>query len=457
MQDMTTGKPLGLIVKFAIPLLISNCFQQLYSISDIMLVGNLIGVKALAAVGAAAPLFFFLVVVSIGFTNGLTVITAQSFGAKNYKKMRKSVATATILSTVFTLAFSIIIFLFLDQLLAIMNVPQEIYADTRIFLSVICSGVIMIVAFNLLSGLMRALGDSKTPLYFLIFTTIINILLNIVFIYYCKMGVKGSALGTIVAMTISVISCLFYMNKKFPILHPRRRDWKLDFEFCKQHLIIAIPMAIQFSIIALSSAITQSICNKFGFETIAAMTAAMRVEQLGAQPMVSFGIAMSTYVAQNYGARKIARIRRGVFQCSILSLTMSLVLALFVFGSGKQMVGIFVPDDNPEMTSRVISMACTYLNMSILFYFFLGQIFIFRNSCQGMGNSVVPMISSFVELLMRAFAAIYLASIFGFVGLCMASPLAWIGGAAIVAGGYFASIRKMSNHLKQGDFSFSIS
>ena len=448
MQNMTSGKPLGLIVKFAIPLLISNCFQQLYSISDILLVGNLIGVKALAAVGAAAPLFFFLVVVSIGFTNGLTVITAQSFGAKNYKRMRKSVATATLLSASFTFTFSVLMFILLDFLLKIMNVPDDIYADTKRFLLVICGGVIMIVMFNLLSGLMRALGDSKTPLYFLIFTTLINILLNVIFIYVCKLGVAGSALGTVVAMSISVAACLYYMSKKFPILHPRKGDWKLDWKFCKEHLYIALPMAVQFSIIALSSAITQSICNTFGFETIAAMTTAMRVEQLGAQPMVSFGIAMSTYVAQNYGAKMVARIRRGVFQCSVLSLVLSIVLALFVFVFGKQIVGIFVPDEAPQLVDNVTSLAQTYLNISVIFYFFLGQIFIFRNSCQGMGNSVIPMISSIIELFMRAFAAVYLAKMFGFVGLCMASPLAWIGGAIVVAWGYFHIIHKINLRLR---------
>lgn len=456
MQNMTVGKPLRLIVKFAIPLLISNCFQQLYSISDIMLVGNLIGIKALAAVGAAAPLFFFLVVVSIGFTNGLTVITAQSFGAKNYNKMRRSVATATTLSVGFTLIFGIIMYATLDYLLNVMNVPDDIYDDTKSFLAVICAGVIMIVVFNLLSGLMRALGDSKTPLYFLIFTTLINIVLNVVFIYYCHMGVSGSALGTVVAMTISVVCCLLYMSKNFSILCPCKKDWKVDIRFYREHLIIAVPMAIQFSIIALSSAITQSICNKFGFETIAAMTAAMRVEQLGAQPMVSFGIAMSTYVAQNYGAHRIARIRRGVLECSILSLLLSLGLAIFVFVFGKEIVGIFVPNENPALVKNVISLAQTYLNISVIFYFFLGQIFIFRNSCQGMGNSVIPMISSIIELCMRAFAAIYLASIFGFVGLCTASPLAWIGGSAVVTWGYFRSIKKMKNSLKQAALQTSV-
>lgn len=448
MQDMTLGKPLSLIIKFAIPLLISNLFQQLYSISDIILVGRLIGVKALAAVGAAAPLFFFLVVVSIGFTNGLTVITAQSFGAKNFRRLHRSVATATILSCSFTILFSLIVFLTMDILLGIMNVPAEIYDDTKTFLNVICGGVIMIVAFNLLSGFMRALGESKTPLYFLIFTTLLNIILNVLFIYYMKMGVRGSALGTVVAMTISVVCCLFYMNKKFPILKPKKTEWVLNWKLCREHLIIAVPMAIQFSIIALSAAVTQTICNQFGFETIAAMTAALRIEQLACQPMVSFGIAMSTYVAQNYGGGRIARIRKGVQQCSVISLILSVVLAVFVYTLGQQIVGIFVPNDQPEMAENVITLARIYLNISVLFYFFLGQIFIFRNSCQGMGNSISPMFSSAIELLMRLFAAVYLVQFFGFVGLCYASPLAWIGGAATVCMGYFRTIRGLRKSLK---------
>ena len=448
MQNMTSGKPLGLIIKFAIPLLLSNLFQQLYSISDIILVGHLIGVKALAAVGAAAPLFFFLVVVSVGFTNGVTVIPAQSFGAKNFKRLHRSVAMATILSSSFTILFSCFTYFSMDCLLGLMNVPAEIYDDTKNFMNVICAGVIMIVAFNLLSGFMRALGDSKTPLYFLIFTTLLNIALNVIFIYHLKMGVRGSALGTVVAMTIAVVCCLVYMNKKFPVLKPESQDWRISGKLCREHLAIAVPMAIQFSIIALSAAVTQTICNKFGFETIAAMTAALRIEQLASQPMVSFGVAMSTYVAQNYGAGRIARIRKGVFECSMISLVLSIVLAIFVFTLGEQIVGVFVPNEQPQLTETVITMAQKYLNISILFYFFLGQIFIFRNSCQGMGNSIAPMVSSMIELIMRAFAAIYLAAQFGFTGLCFASPLAWIGGAAAVAGGYFKTIRGLRKRIK---------
>ncbi|MBQ8785367.1 MAG: MATE family efflux transporter [Alphaproteobacteria bacterium] len=447
MQNMTLGNPLRLIITFSIPLLISNLFQQLYSISDIILVGRLIGVKALAAVGAAAPVFFLLIMVSIGFTNGLTVISAQSFGAKNYRRLRRSVTTATTLSLSFTVIFSAIMLLFLDFTLHLMNVPEEIYQDTKKFLLVIGFGGVMIVAFNLLSGFMRALGDSKSPLYFLVFTTLMNILLNVVFIYYMKMGVEGSALGTVTAMTLSVICCLIYMKKHFQILKPEASDWKLEWKFCVEHLRIAVPMAIQFSIIAISAAVTQTICNKFGFETIAAMTAAMRVEQLAVQPMVSLGIAMATFVAQNYGAGRIGRVRRGVFESSMISVAMSIVFAILMFWGGKYVIGIFVTKEQPELIETVISMALTYLNISILFYVFLGQIFIFRNSCQGMGNSIAPMISSIVELLMRIFAAIYLASKFGFVGLCYASPLAWIGGALVVSGGYFWTIKKINRQI----------
>lgn len=441
MQDMTLGHPLKLIVKFSIPLLIGNIFQQLYSISDIIIVGRLIGIKALAAVGVAAPLFFMLVAVSIGFTNGLTVITAQRFGAKDYRSMRKSVTTATILSTLFTITAGLVMLVSLDGLFKIMNVPEEISADGKKFISIISYGVIMIVGFNLLSGFLRALGDSKTPLYFLIAATLLNIAFNIFFIYHIKMGVAGSALGTVCAMSISVFCCLIYIVKKCPILRPRKGDWKLNWEFSKQHLKIAIPMAIQFSIIALSSTIIQSVCNSFGPDTIAAFTSAMRVEQLATQPMVTFGIAMATYIAQNYGAGMIGRIRRGVFECSMVSLTLSIILAIIMYVYGTDIVGIFVSEEH----HNVIEIARTYLHISILFYFFLGQIFIFRNTLQGMGNAIIPMISSFVELLLRTFAAIVLAVKFGYLGICYAGPIAWVGGAAVVSFGYFYIIRQIGH------------
>ena len=299
----------------------------------------------------------------------------------------------------------------------------------------------MIVFYNLLSGIIRALGDSKTPLYFLIFASIINIFLNLFLIYVCGFGVEGSALGTVLALSISVLCCYIYIRKKFPILHLKRSDWHMNWQFSKEHLIIAFPMAIQFSIIALSSMVIQSVCNSFGPLTIAAFTSAMRIEQLAAQPMVSFGIALATFTAQNYGAGLIGRVRRGVYNCSMISLTISIIMAIIIFTLGENLVEIFTKERN----ETVIETAKQYLNISVLFYFFLSQIFVYRNALQGIGKPFIPLISSIVELGMRSFAAIILAQHFGFLGVCYASPIAWIGGAMVVSIGYYMIIRKIGH------------
>ena len=444
MQDMTRGRPLGLILWFTLPLLISNIFQQLYSISDVILVGRFIGVKALAAVGAGMPLFFFLVMISIGFTNGLTVIVAQSFGAKDWVRLRRSVFTSVVLGGGFTLFFGLGTLAVLDPILRLMQVPPEIFADARSFLQVICLGVIFIIGFNLLSGFMRALGDSRTPLYFLIFTTLVNIVLNIVYIYVFKMGVMGSALGTCTAMLISVVLCVLYMLKAFPLLWPHRADCHLHFDFCLQHIRIALPMAVQFSIIAVAVAITQSACNQLGPDTIAGMTAAMRIEQLASQPMISLGIAMATYVAQNYGAHKIVRIKRGVKMASVLSLVMSVVLGGFLYVVNPWFLRLFTGDQAP----RLLPIVQTYLTLAIGFYFFLGQIFIFRNACQGMGNSWIAMVSSMAELVARFLCVFFLVDSMGFAGICWSNPFAWMGAAAVVSLGYYGTLHRARRTFK---------
>ena len=438
-QSMTSGNPIKLIITFTIPLLIGNVFQQIYSISDTIIVGRLLGVNSLAAVGSTGPLFFLMMGLTIGFTSGLTVITAQRFGANDFKNVRRSAAASTVICAAYTLLISGITLILLPTLLRMMNVPQEIFSQAYDFMTVITIGLIMIVFYNLLASILRALGDSKTPLYFLIFATIINVILNYVLIKYVGLGVKGSALGTVTALSISVILCFIHIHKKYPILRITRKDWHFDWAFCKEHLEIAIPMSIQFSIIALGSIVLQSVCNSFGPTTIAAFTSASRIEQLAVQPMVSFGIAMATYVAQNYGAGLIGRIRRGVFDCSMISLGLSIFLAIMIFTIGENMVQIFVKEENQE----VIRQAKAYLNISVMFYFFLGQIFIYRNALQGLGKPSIPVISSIAELLLRSFAAIVLAANFGYFGICLASPIAWVGASLIVAIGYRYTIKQL--------------
>ncbi len=448
-KDLTVGNPTKLIIQFSIPLLLGNILQQLYNISDIIIVGRLIGVNALAAVGASAPIFFVLLLITLGFTGGLTVITAQKFGAKDSAGVRKSVTHSFMASIILSLLITAGMEIYLRPLLQIMNVPSEIMEDAYCFMAILSYGLVMIVCYNLLAGFIRALGDSKTPLYFLFFSTFLNIGLNLYLIYVLKLGVAGSAVGTVIAMTISVASCLFYIRRKFPILNLNKEDWKFEAELMKEHLRVAVPMSLQFSVIALSLMIVQSVCNSFGPDTIAAFTSALRIEQLATQPLVALGLALATYSAQNFGAGMIGRIRRGVFNCSLISLGFSIFIALAVRLIGENMIGIFIEDKNPQ----IINTAQAYLNISTLFYFFLGMIFIFRNALQGMGKATIPMAASVIELAMRSFAAIYLAKKLGYIGICYASPIAWIGAAIVVSSGYYLTVRQIhklfiGNHWK---------
>ncbi len=446
-NDMTKGNPLSLIFWFSIPLLIGNIFQQLYNIADIVIVGRTLGINALAAVGAISPIFFFIMFVVVGLTNGFAVITGQRFGAKDFDGVRRSVTMSTILSTIFTLFFSVLLAVFMDKILALMNVPQEIYKDAYWYIQIVIAGLWVCNFYNLLANIVRALGDSKTPLYFLIFASILNVFLALLFILAFHWGVPGSAVAVVLSQAVSVVLCLWYVKKRFPILHLKKSDWIFDFKnnrekelsFAMDHLNVGIPMAVQFSILGFGILIIQSVCNSFGPDVIAAFTAALRIEQIATLPMISFGVALAAYTAQNYGANNFARIRMGVNKCSLICICLSIVMAFIMHYQGAQIVAIFL--GNPE--GKIISIAHEYLFLSSLFYFFLGQIFIFRNALQGMGQVVIPLSASIAELLVRSFAAVYLAVKFGYMGIFYAGPIAWVSASTIVAVGYFTSLGRI--------------
>ena len=292
----------------------------------------------------------------------------------------------------------------------------------------------------MLSNILRSLGDSKTPLYFLIVATLLNIVLALVFIINFGWGVPGSALALVVAQGFSGLLCIIYIAKKFPVLHVRLSDFKWDSRFAWEHIRMGLPMAVQFSVLGLGMIIIQAICNQFGSETIAAFTSAMRIEQLALQPMLSFGLAMAVYTAQNFGARKFGRISRGVKKCSQLSLAFSLFAAVIMYFFGQEMIGIFL--DNPS--PKVMAEAKQYLHLSVPFYFFLSQIFIYRNSVQGMGISMIPMLSGVVELLLRSAAASYLTIDYGYTGVCYASPIAWVGSSIFLFASYHYFLRLLA-------------
>lgn len=441
-NDLTKGAPLKLMLLFSIPLLIGNIFQQFYNIADIIIVGRTLGMTALASVGAVSPLFFLIMFIIVGMTNGFAVITGQRFGAKDYEGVRRSVTMSTILSTVFTITFTIICAAAMHHILFLMNVPQEIYKDAYYYIQIVVIGLIVANFYNLLASIIRALGDSMTPLYCLIIASVLNIFLALLFILEFHMGVPGSAFALVLSQAFSALLCVWYVKKHFPILHLKKKDWIIDwkkeFNFALAHLKVGIPMAVQFGILGLSLLIIQSVCNTFGPDVIAAFTAALRIEQMATLPMISFGVALAAYVAQNFGAGNFSRIRFGVKKASLINVILSIVMAFIMHFWGGHLVRIFAGYQNED----IVKIAHDYLFRSSLFYFFLAQIFIYRNALQGLGRAVIPMLAAVGELLMRAFAAIYLAAKIGYFGVFYAGPIAWVAASIVLAAGYYSTIKQ---------------
>ena len=444
LHNMTEGEPLKLILPFMIPLLIGNVFQQLYNIADVVIVGRTIGVEALAAVGAVTPLFMMTMVLTIGLSNGCTVVTGQRYGAGDMEGMRRSIGTCTVLSVLFTLFIMGVFHLIIDPALVLMNIPAELLSDAKAYVMIIVDGLFAMMAYNLLSGIMRSLGDSKTPLYFLIVSSIVNIALALCFILYLGWGVPGSAIALVIAQAISAILCMVYIYMRFPQLHIGRKDFKLDGPEIWAHLRMGLPMAVQFSVLGLGIIVLQAVCNKFGGQQIAGFTAATRVEQMALQPMISSGIAMAVFTAQNYGARRFDRIREAVRKCSMLSLGFSLFAAACMFLFSEHIIGIFL--ENPAQ--EVMDAAHMYILYTVPVYFFLSQIFIYRNACQGLGIGLVPMLAGLIELIMRSGAAILLSEHFGYLGACLASPVSWTCCAIFVFCAYHYFIRILERQYR---------
>ncbi len=447
-KRMTSGNSMKLLVGFMVPLIIGNIFQQMYSISDVIIVGRTIGVNALAAVGTAAPLFMLFVMMTMGLGNGFTVLAGQYFGAGNEEKLRHSVATSVLLSVLAVLVFDLIVYVTLDPALRWLNVPAELYEDCRAYTLIVAEGLWAMMAYNFLSALLRALGDSKTPVVFLILATIVNVLLALLFILVFHWGVPGSAYALVLAQAFSSLLCFLYIRRRLPILRLTRADWKWDPAFALAHLRIGLPMAVQFSVIGLGILLIQSVTNNFGAEVIAGFTAATRVEQLAIQPMASFGISIAVFTAQNFGAREFGRIRDAVRKCSFLALGFALFMGVLIYFGGEHIVSVFV--DRSETT--VVAAAREYLHYTVAFYFFLSQIFIYRSTAQGLGIGWVPLVSSVVELFMRAGAAEILALRWGwgYTGVCFASPIAWMAASSVTFAAYHLLMNVFEKQHREG-------
>ncbi len=438
-KDMTTGSPVKLILYFSIPLLIGNIFQQFYSMVDTIIVGRFLGVNALAAVGSTGSMNFLIIGFILGLSAGFSVLVSQRFGANDEEGLKKAVASATILSIIMSIIVTVVSVVAAKPLLTLMNTPADIIDDAASYIVIIFAGASATFFYNMISGILRALGDSKTPLYFLIVSSILNIVLDLVFIVNFNMGVSGAAYATVIAQGVSGLLCLIYTSKKFPILKLQKRHFKFEGEYISQHLKIAIPMALQFSITAIGTIILQSAVNGFGSTVVAAHTAASKVEQLVMQPSITFGVTMATYCAQNLGAGNIERIREGVKKCTMINIIIGVVAGFVLVFFGKSFIGLFVSNADP----RVMDYAKQYLTIVAFFFIPLSLIFIYRNALQGMGYTFVPMLAGVCELLARTIVAFTLPSLIGYAGICLAGPVAWVAASVPLMINYFKKINNM--------------
>ncbi|ASZ06541.1 MATE family efflux transporter [Enterococcus thailandicus] len=439
MRELTKGNPAKLIFIFTIPLLIGNIFQQFYNMVDMIIVGQTLGKNALAAVGSTGSLTFLIIGFAQGLTAGLAIITAQRFGAQDYRGLKKSFATSIIISLVVTIILTVLSLLFIRPMLQLMQTPPEIIDQAQAFISIILMGLFASMSFNLLSNVIRALGDSRTPLFFLIIAVIINVILDLVFIIHFGMGVEGAGIATVIAQVASSLLCLIYIKRKIPLLQLRKKDFVFDKKEIRTHLNISLPMAFQASIIAIGAIILQSALNSLGTDVVAAQAAAGRIDQFATQPMMSFGITMATFTAQNYGAKEYGRILKGVKQCLLMSGGFSIIAGAVVIIFGHSFVHLFV--DASE--TRVFELAQIYFNINGSLYWILAILFILRYTLQGLGQSKIPTIAGIMELIMRSFAAIFLTALWGYPGAAAASPLAWIGSVAVLLYSYFKAIKKL--------------
>ena len=441
-NDMTTGNPMKIILNFTLPIFLGNVFQQFYNMADAVIVGKFVGNKALAAVGSTGTIMFLIYGFVVGMTAGFTVPTAQKFGAGDMKGMRRTVAGAGVLSLVVGALLTMLFMLFMKPLLTLMNTPSDIFKDAYGYIMIISGGILAQMLYNLLSSILRAIGNSKIPLYFLIISALLNILLDLLFIVGFHMGATGAAVATIVAQGVSGILCLIYIIAKIPVLHLNRNDLHAGKDVYGIQLKIGLPMALQYSITAIGSMMVQSSLNILGSTLVAAFTAAGKIEQVVTQAYVAMGTTMAHYSAQNMGAGSVKRIREGFRANTIIGIIYSLVAAAFVMTVGKYMTYLFVSED----VDLIMNSVDIYLKCIGLFFIPLTVVNIYRNGIQGLGYGLLPMMAGVAELIGRGIVAVIAGNMRSYTGVCLAGPAAWVlaGGLLLVMYFYIMNV-----HMKK--------
>lgn len=424
-KDLTQGNVAKLLLFFAFPTLLSNVFQQFYNLADTAIAGHILGDNALVAIGASSTVNSLVLSFAWGLNGGFGIIIAQCFGAKDFKKLKKSVAISLSINVLFSLIVCIFSIFMSRPMLQALNTPAARLNEANSYISVILVFIIVPMLYNLEAVILRSLGDSKTPLYFLIFSSVLNIILDYVLIKFTHMGVKGAAVATVLAQLLSVILCFVVILKNFKIIRLKKNDFHFSASLFKNMMSAGMAMAVMNSIFSIGSIIMQGSINALGEDVIAAHLGSRKVAEMFMQPLVTIGTACSTFVGQNYGALKIGRIKASIKYSTIYSLIWSVFtffilwffggqIARLVTGSASQVVF-----DNTQM----------YLRINAPFYFVLGLLFTLRFSIQSVDRKMPPIISSSMELASKIAAAYLFIPLWGYLGACIAEPLSWTLGA----------------------------
>ena len=438
--NMTKGSAFRLMLLFSIPLFIGNEFQQFYSMVDTIVVGRFVGISALAAVGATSGFSFMVIGFAQGLTMGFSVIVSQRYGASDFENMRKAYAMSIVCSFFTSIVVSLLFSFLSMPLLRLIQTPEDIIDGANIYIITIYIGLIAPIYYNLFSSVLRAVGDSKSPLIFLLISSVLNIVLDLFFVIVVPFGVFGVAFATIISQIISALLCYFYIIRKYPMFHLSRSDMRIDRDLCSRLFAIGLPGALQFSVCAIGVIIVQAAINGFGSDIVAAYSVGTKIENVLTVIFQVLGMAISTYAGQNLGAGNFKRIRHGfnvAFLMMIAATVISIIMAHFIT---EPMAYLFV--DKNSTDPMIIENCIFYVRTISKFFFFLGLIFLYRTGCQGLGSGLIPMISSVTELSARVVTAIALPGVLGYLGVVLASPLAWVAAGSILPFCYFYYIRK---------------
>lgn len=433
MKDLTNGRPVKLIVLFALPIFLGNIFQQMYSLADIIIIGQNLGNNSIAAVGATTPVVSLMFNIINGSITGFAIIVAKNFGAGDHDEMRRTIARMTVFAGSITAMIIVAATVFVEPLLHALDVSEEIFAEARSYLFIVACGLVVTLLYNFEAGILRAVGDSVIPLVILILSTFLNIGLDLLMVIGFKMGVVGAALATVTAQAISAAVCLVYLIKRRPFLLVGKKDFVFTARSTAELLSAGFGMALMYSIVDIGSIVLQNGINGFREDMITAHTAARKIFSLLMMPYSSISATLVTYCSQNLGARKYSRIRKGIKDCMLIMLAWTTLAIALVFLGGHALVGMIVTDTDTPTGAAIADTAVLYLKWAVVFFYFLAVLLGLRSALQGLGKSLVPIICSVIELTWKIVTVVFMIPLFG-------GKNGTVGGTVEQIGGYFGVV-----------------